>query len=133
MPSGGRQTKWILESVTPPEDFTGDTETVVALETVYLKINPSGGRKLQRAQQIDPQITHVVECHYRPAITSETRFRRNERILNIVSVMNVGEENRMMRINVIETLLEQSRSALPVQLATAITGGAVLAAGVDVS
>ena len=98
-------TKWQLQCVRDPDDYTGESEIVDNVEWIQLKFPRGGaaGRELERAQQIDPQVTHVVECVYRPTVTANHRFKRGQRILNIQSVVNVGEANRTLRITAIES------------------------------
>jgi len=102
--TSGRQARWMLERHTEADDFTGAPEVVEELEEVYLRVDSSSSRELSRAQQVNPLVTHMVTCHYRPAITPDLRFRKGGRVLSIDGVSNVREENRELRITAVESL-----------------------------
>lgn len=88
---------------TDKEDGTQAREWVTDSQ-VYVAITPSRGREYVEAQTGKAEVTHRVEMWYRPDLTSK-RFRIafEERLFEIVSVINVDENNRKLRLLCKET------------------------------
>ncbi|NIO43784.1 MAG: phage head closure protein [Burkholderiales bacterium] len=88
---------------TDREDGT-QTHEWVTDEQVWITIEPSRGREYVEAQTGRAEVTHRVGMWYRPNVTSKGfRFVVEERVFEIVSVINLGEGNRKLRLLCKET------------------------------
>lgn len=81
------------------EDDVGDTfsdsgehvEEWQEFLTARAAIRPLSGRELERALQIQPDVTHKVTIRYRSGITTKMRILYGTRYFNILSVIDREE------------------------------------------
>lgn len=75
------------------------TQSVTVVATVWAEIKPLTGRELFTAQQRAAQVTHGVRMRYPgTAVTPEMRLNFNSRYFDILSVLNIDEQNRELQI-----------------------------------
>lgn len=72
--------------------------------TVWAEVMPLAGAERIQAATISPELTHRVSMRQRSDLTSRERLVWGERIFEIVSVMDVGERGRELRLLCKETL-----------------------------
>lgn len=66
--------------------------------TVWAEIKPVSGNQFFAAKQINSEISHNVYIRYRTDLKPSMRIKFKNRIFEILYVMNVNENNRMMQI-----------------------------------
>lgn len=77
----------------------GETiEEWVDIKTVWAEIKPVSGNQFFAAKQINSEISHNVYIRYRHDLKPSMRIKYKERIFEILYLMNVNEENRLMQI-----------------------------------
>jgi SPP1 family predicted phage head-tail adaptor len=80
-------------------DAYGQTQKAFAtVETVQAAITPLDGQELILARQVSEQASHKVEMYNTTTVTPRARLKYGDRVLNIVSVKNVGERDRWLEI-----------------------------------
>ncbi len=84
---------------------TGDIEeTWNAVATCWAAVKPLRGREFWQAQQVQSEVTHKVTTRWVDGVTTDHRilFRRRGggklRIFNIMSVINVEEDNVILEM-----------------------------------
>lgn len=81
------------------ENALMQTEQVLTeVKTVWASVEPTRGREYQEAQRIRPELTYKVTTRYHKGITSEMFIKFQDRLFNIISVINVRERNEMLEI-----------------------------------
>lgn len=68
----------------------------------WASIEPISGREAYIALAQQQTMTHKIRMLYQPGITARMRAKFGSRILNFVSVTNVGEVNRELEIMAVE-------------------------------
>lgn len=101
MRAGRRIHKVSVKSPTVSQDATtgqatNDWNTVVC--TPYASVEPVGGAEEWRGRKLTPNTSHVLEFPYRSGITTAMRVYYGERVLEILSVIDVGEARRDLRL-----------------------------------
>lgn len=97
-------------SVTIEEVTETNTDGVVAqswsdyADNVRAGILPQSGREFYRAKQVYADMTHLVRIRYLAGVTPKMRLKLGSRYLNIVSVGNVEERDRVLDLVCIEDL-----------------------------
>lgn len=71
---------------------------------VWASIDTGGGREFYRAQQTQADLTHLVTIRYRDDVTNKMRLKFGTRYLNIVRVVNAGEENVKLELQCVEAV-----------------------------
>lgn len=107
MESGKLRHRVIIEKRTTPEtqgDLGEPTTTWVTHLAVYAQINPLQGREFYDAQRINPELTHNILIRYREGITPDMRISFGTRTFEIISIVNVEERNRELRLVCKESL-----------------------------
>ena len=69
---------------------------------VWANVSPMTGREYEESQKIRAETTYKVKTRFFKNITSDMKFMYNQRIFEIVSVLNVGEMNTELDIVAIE-------------------------------
>lgn len=69
-----------------------------AVTKLWAQVEPLRDRELFNAQQVRPKTTHKVTIDYRTGVTHQMRFLFGTRVLNIGSIINPGEANRVLEI-----------------------------------
>lgn len=81
------------------ENALMQTEKVLTeVKTVWASVEPTRGREYQEAQRIRPELTYKVTTRYHKGITSDMFIKFQNRLFNIISVINVRERNEMLEI-----------------------------------
>ena len=78
------------------DGFGGVTVTLTTLFTTHAEIRPLRGAELERARQIQADVTHMVTLRYRPGITAKMDVLYQGRTLNIVAALNEDERGRWL-------------------------------------
>lgn len=73
-------------------------EQWVDIKTVWAEIAPVSGNQFFAAKQINSEISHNVYIRYRNELLPSMRIYFNSRVFEILYIMNVKEENRLMQI-----------------------------------
>jgi len=75
-------------------------ETVVWSDeaAVWMSIEGLSGREYFAAQQLGGEITHKIRMRFRRGMQPGKRILHNGRVLDVLSVINVGERNRELEI-----------------------------------
>lgn len=94
----------VQEPVDEPDEIGGTRTRWVTRATVRANIKPLRGRDLTQAQVTTPEITHLVEIRYRPWVGSHHRLllkkpREPQRILNVLTVVDVGERRTKLELH----------------------------------
>lgn len=76
-------------------------EDVVELRAA---ITPVSGTEQMAAAQLAATVTHQVTTRYWPGITPRMRLLYGQRVLNIVSVVDVDERRRELRMDCAEAV-----------------------------
>lgn len=69
---------------------------------VWANVEVVGGTEQHRANQVQTTDTHRVTLRYLPGLTTRMRLKHNGRVLNIQSIKNIGERNRVLELMCIE-------------------------------
>lgn len=81
------------------ENALMQTEQVLTeVKTVWASVEPTRGREYQEAQRIRPELTYKVTTKHHKGITPDMFIKFQNRLFNIVSVINVRERNEMLEI-----------------------------------
>ena len=70
--------------------------------SVWASVSPMTGREYEESQKIRAETTYKVKTRFFKNITSDMKFMYNQRIFEIISVLNVGELNTELQIVAIE-------------------------------
>ena len=70
----------------------------IQMETVWARIEPITGREYWNAEQVKSELTHMVVIRYMTNVTSRCRLLFNNRILNILGVVNVEEQDVFLQL-----------------------------------
>lgn len=94
---GALRSEFALEDcVTTPDGFGGHTESWVEVATLFARIEPIIVQSMFGADQTLETATHRVTLRWREGVKSGMRFRRNERVLDIVTVHDPDETQRYL-------------------------------------
>ncbi|WP_410496488.1 phage head closure protein [Cellulosilyticum sp. ST5] len=66
--------------------------------TVWAEISPMSGQQFFAAKQINSEITHNVYIRYREGLKPNMRVLFKGRVFEILYIMNIKEENRLLQI-----------------------------------
>lgn len=88
-----------IQKPTNAQNSLGETvPTFVDQDRVWAEVMPLSGRELLAARQTTGEVTHQVTIRWRDGLTPTHRIRFGTRIFEILSVINVEERNREMRV-----------------------------------
>lgn len=73
-------------------------QVLIEVKTVWASVEPTRGREYQEAQRIRPELTYKITTRYHKGITPDMFIKYGERYFNIVSIINVREQNAMLEI-----------------------------------
>ena len=65
---------------------------------VFADIRPVRGQERLETLQVSADVTHTVIMRYRSGVTPKMRIRYGTRLLNVISVLNVGERNKQLEL-----------------------------------
>jgi SPP1 family predicted phage head-tail adaptor len=102
----GRRNKYAelqrLVEVTTDEGERTQSYATVARE--YIGIEPLAGNERWTAKQQQSTVTHQIEMPYRSDVTPEWQAVWNSRTFRFSEVINVGENNRELKIMATEVV-----------------------------
>lgn len=94
---GALRSEFALEQcLTTPDAFGGHSESWIELATVFAKVEPITARSVFGADQTLESATHRVTLRWRSGLASGMRFRRDLRVLHIVTVHDPDETQRYL-------------------------------------
>lgn len=67
-------------------------------KTVWADVRPVSGRQFFAAKQINNEISHNIYIRYNSELLPNMRIKYKERTFDILYLMNVNEENKLMQI-----------------------------------
>lgn len=71
---------------------------------IPMEIRPISGKEAEVVRQTHPNVTHFGRVRYSPEFTSLRRLKEGDRIFEIEAVLNLGERNREMRLELKEAV-----------------------------
>ncbi len=94
-PSGRRQHLLLIEKNfgTGEDQFGQQIKDYQEFARVYGWVQPRSGREFFAAQQIQADVTHIINIAFCPGIVPEMRINFDGRFLHIEAVLNVQERN----------------------------------------
>lgn len=95
-PGAFRSELALEESVATPDAFGGYTEGWVERATLFAHVEPLAAQSSFGAGQTLETATHRVTVRWREGIRSGMRFRRDQRVLDIVTVHDPDETQRYL-------------------------------------
>ena len=93
-----------FERYTPPNELDDSGGTWATLFRTWIALQPLTGRELLNSQQVVGQVTHRVRTHWDSNVQVADRLTVGDRILNITSVINPGEQNRELELLCVEVV-----------------------------
>lgn len=89
---------------TPAATLTPDGHSTgwSVVGSIFANVRPMRGKEIFYQEQASEAITHKVEIRYRPDISARNRLIFEDRVLNIVSTLNVDERNDMIELTCAE-------------------------------
>jgi len=94
-----------VEKLSPAKDaFGGIVNTWELSVNVWCSIAPVSGKESWMSAQKYETATHTVFCRYTDKVTPKMRMLFGTRVFDIVAVMNVQEQNKMLKLVVEETV-----------------------------
>lgn len=91
----------IEQPPTPAADEYGhndETRDWIVFATVWAAVVPLSGREFWRAESVQSDLTHTVTTRWLDGVTPQMRVRHNDRLLNIDSVIDVGERRKELQL-----------------------------------
>lgn len=74
----------------------------------WASVEPLRGREYQEAQKIRPELTYKITIRYRPGITPDMHLKYKERLFEIVSVINMKEQNEIIELMCTEKISKEA-------------------------
>lgn len=84
------------ECVTTPDALGGHTQSWVELATLFALVEPVSAQSVFGADQTLETATHRVTMRWRAGLKSGMRLRRNQRVLDIITVHDPDETQRYL-------------------------------------
>jgi SPP1 family predicted phage head-tail adaptor len=90
-----------IQALTETSDGTGGQDRAWSdIATVYASIEPGSGREFMAAQQVQPELSHIVRIHFRTGLTSKHKLKYAPngvaRSFSIHAVIDPHEENEQL-------------------------------------
>ncbi len=99
MRAGTLRHRIAIEQVTVSKDARGQkVETWTVIARPLANVSQTAGREAVQAAQVNAEATWAVTMRFVPGITTEHRIRFGDRVLEILSVINVGHRDRELEI-----------------------------------
>ena len=73
-------------------------QTFTPLTNVYAEIIPLNGRQLVDARQVHSEVSHRVMIRYLNGVTAACRVEWDDRILDVLAVMNLEERDILLTL-----------------------------------
>jgi SPP1 family predicted phage head-tail adaptor len=94
---GALRSEFALEEcTTTPDSLGGYTESWVELATLFARVEPVSAQSVFGADQTLETATHRVTIRWRAGLKSGMRLRRNQRVLDIMTVHDPDETQRYL-------------------------------------
>jgi SPP1 family predicted phage head-tail adaptor len=85
----------VLESAaTTPDGYGGTTDNWAATATLFARMEPRGARRTVDTGQIARAVTHRMTVRQDAVVESGMRFRKGDRIFDILTVYDPDETGR---------------------------------------
>lgn len=84
-------------------------QALVEVKTVWASVEPTRGREYQEAQRVRPELTYKITTRYHKGITPDMFIKFKDRFFNIISIINVREQNAMLEIVCTEKTTEEAK------------------------
>lgn len=81
-----------------PDSYGQPPEGWEPVGEVFAKVEPLSMRELELARQQDARATHRLTIRFHPEVTTRTRFLYGDRVLNVVSVLDVEERHDVVQV-----------------------------------
>lgn len=97
-----------IEIQTPSEtqDAYGQpVKTYTTSQVRWCAINPLNDREAFYAAQVRPETTHRITFRYFDTLNHMHRLKLNSRVFEILSILNIGETNKTLQVDVVERVL----------------------------
>lgn len=99
MRSGPLRHQVTLRSYTKTRDaYGGEIETWSDFATVWASVDPLIGREYIAAKQIQAEVSHKIRMRYINGVDPTMKIVFGSRTFEIVSILNVAEQNRELVI-----------------------------------
>ena len=99
-----RVTIQTVSESTTATDYGTRTKTWSDSFPAWAEIMPQTGREFYRAQQVVGDVTHLLRIRFRPDVTftPDNRITFGNRVLNIVSILELDERHRDWMVTCVE-------------------------------
>ncbi|MED4206591.1 phage head closure protein [Neobacillus mesonae] len=94
----------LLEQSAAPNSYGEVEDTWNEVVSMWANVRTLTGRALYQANQVHAEVTVKVIVRYRRDILENMRLRYGNRILEIVTVVNMNEENRFLEFSCKEVI-----------------------------
>lgn len=84
-------------------------QALIEVKTVWASVEPTRGREYQEAQRIRPELTYKITTRYHKGITPDMFIKFKDRFFNIISIINVKEQNAMLEIVCTEKATDEAK------------------------
>jgi SPP1 family predicted phage head-tail adaptor len=106
--SGELTRRVVIQSFTDVDDGGGGSErTWSTVATVWAKIEPGTGREFLAAQQVTPELSHLLTIRYRTDVTAKCRAVYGSQVFAIHTVADVDAKHERLVLTC-EQLQEQA-------------------------
>ncbi|MBO5093910.1 MAG: phage head closure protein [Lachnospiraceae bacterium] len=87
-------------------DLSQMEQVLTEVKTVWASVEPTRGREYQEAQRIRPELTYKITTRYHKEVTPDMLIKFKDCFFEIVSIINVREQNAMLEIICTEKITE---------------------------
>lgn len=88
-----------LQTMSSKVDAYGErVDEWVDVKTVWADISPISGKQFYTAKQINSEISHNIYIRYTDMVKPDMRITFKERVFEILYIMNINEDNRLLQI-----------------------------------
>jgi SPP1 family predicted phage head-tail adaptor len=92
---GGLRHELVLESATAtPDGYGGTTESWAAMATLFARMEPQSARRTLNTGQVVRTVTHRMTIRQDASVKSGMRFRKEDRLFDILTVYDPDETGR---------------------------------------
>ena len=85
------------QQIRTPSGGGGATLTWTSLGPLWAEIRPRTGHETVIAGKLVSQVSHEIWIRHRAGTTAALRFRKNERLFDILAVLTAGSRGQWMR------------------------------------
>ncbi len=94
-----------LQSKSTTYDAMGQPVLAWATDyTVSASVKPLSSREAYFAKAVRPETTHRIIMRYFSGFSHHHRIKIGQRILNILAILNIDENNRTMQVDCLEVV-----------------------------